>query len=89
MEVLVVVGASFDSGRAVLWLSYALMNHLVTKATITSRLSLTADYLPRVLRKLETGGLIQLDKRSSILLDVQRLASYSSLRAATRLRSAT
>jgi len=51
----------------------------VSKATIASRLSLTPEYLSKVLRELETQGLIQVDKRSIHLLDVQRLASYGSL----------
>ena len=49
-----------------------------SKATIASRLSLTPEYLSRVLRELETEGLIQVDKRSIHLLDVQRLARYGS-----------
>ena len=51
----------------------------VSKATIASRLSLTPEYLSRVLRELESGGLIQVDKREIRILDVQRLASYGSL----------
>ena len=50
----------------------------VTKATIASRLSLTPEYLSKVLRELETEGLIQVDKREIRILDVRRLASYGS-----------
>ena len=50
----------------------------VSKATIASRLSLTPEYLSRVLRELETEGLIQVDKRNIHILDTQRLARYCS-----------
>jgi CRP/FNR family transcriptional regulator, dissimilatory nitrate respiration regulator len=50
----------------------------VSKATIASRLSLTPEYVSRVLRELETEGLIQVDKRNIHILDTQRLARYCS-----------
>lgn len=50
----------------------------VSKATIASRLSLTPEYFSRVLRELETEGLIHVDKREIRILDVRRLASYGS-----------
>ena len=48
----------------------------VSKATIASRLSLTPEYFSRVLRELESGGLIEVDKRDIRILDSKRLAAY-------------
>lgn len=48
----------------------------VSKATIASRLSLTPEYFSRVLRELETAGLIQVDKRDVRIVDARRLAAY-------------
>ena len=48
----------------------------VSKATIASRLSLTPEYLSRVLRELEEQGLIEVDRRDIRIPDVARLASY-------------
>ena len=48
----------------------------VSKATIASRLSLTPEYFSRVLRELESMGLIDIDKREIRILDAQRLAQY-------------
>jgi CRP/FNR family transcriptional regulator, dissimilatory nitrate respiration regulator len=48
----------------------------VSKATIASRLSLTPEYFSRVLHELEAAGLVRIDKRDVIILDVQRLANY-------------
>jgi len=48
----------------------------VSKATIASRLSLTPEYFSRVLHELETAGLIKVDKRDILILDVKRLAGY-------------
>jgi len=50
----------------------------VSKASVASRLSLTPEYFSRVLRELETQGLIAIDKRDIRVLDVQRLADYGS-----------
>jgi len=48
----------------------------VSKATVASRLSLTPEYFSRVLRELETAGLIEVDKRDIRILDGRQLASY-------------
>ena len=48
----------------------------VSKATITSRLSLTPEYFSRVLHELEHAGLIEVDKREIHILDAKRLATY-------------
>jgi CRP-like cAMP-binding protein len=48
----------------------------VSKASIASRLSLTPEYFSRVLNELETGGLIQVDKRNIHIPDTARLAAY-------------
>ena len=48
----------------------------VSKATIASRLSLTPEYFSRVLRELESAGLIEVDKRDIRILDARRLAAY-------------
>jgi CRP-like cAMP-binding protein len=50
----------------------------VSKATLASRLSLTPEYFSRVLRELEDGGLIEVDRRDIRILDPQRLANYQS-----------
>ncbi len=47
-----------------------------SKATIASRLSLTPEYFSRVLHELESKQLIQIDKRTIHLLDIQKLAHY-------------
>ncbi|MES2090920.1 MAG: Crp/Fnr family transcriptional regulator [Pseudomonadota bacterium] len=48
----------------------------VSKATIASLLSLTPEYFSRVLRELEEGGYIAMDRRDIRILDVQGLARY-------------
>ncbi|HRI18157.1 MAG TPA: helix-turn-helix domain-containing protein, partial [Burkholderiaceae bacterium] len=48
----------------------------VSKATIASRLSLTPEYFSRVLRELESHGLIEIDRRDIRILDAQRLSAY-------------
>jgi CRP-like cAMP-binding protein len=48
----------------------------VSKATVASRLSLTPEYFSRVLRELETAGLIEVDKRDIRILDGKQLAAY-------------
>lgn len=48
----------------------------VSKATIASRLSLTPEYFSRVLRELESAGLIEIDKRDIRIRDTQRLMEY-------------
>ena len=50
----------------------------VSKATVASRLSLTPEYFSRVLRELETAGLIEVDKRDIRILDGKQLAAYGS-----------
>jgi CRP-like cAMP-binding protein len=47
-----------------------------SKATISSRLSLTPEYFSRVLHELETQGLIEIDGRNIRILDARRLADY-------------
>ena len=49
----------------------------VSKATIASLLSITPEYFSRVLRDLETEGLIHIDKRDIIIPDAMRLAHYT------------
>ena len=44
-----------------------------SKAMIASRLSLTPQYFSRVLQQLQSAGLIEVDKRTIRLLDLQRL----------------
>ena len=48
----------------------------VSKATIASRLSLTPEYLSRVLHELEVHGLIEIDRRDIRILDAKRLSEY-------------
>lgn len=48
----------------------------VSKATVASRLSLTPEYLSRVLRELEDGGLIRVDGRRIAIASVEGLAGY-------------
>lgn len=48
----------------------------VSKATIASRLSLTPEYFSRVLRELESEGLIEVDKRDIRIRDPEALARY-------------
>lgn len=48
----------------------------VSKATIASLLSLTPEYFSRVLRELEEGGFIAMDRRDIRILDVQGLSRY-------------
>ncbi|MEK8028530.1 MAG: hypothetical protein RLY78_353 [Pseudomonadota bacterium] len=50
----------------------------VSKATIASRLSLTPEYLSRVLRELEEQGLIAVDKRDIRIPDVSALAAWQA-----------
>ena len=49
----------------------------VSKATIASLLSITPEYFSRVLRDLETEGLIHIDKRDILIPDTMRLANYT------------
>ena len=49
----------------------------VSKATIASLLSITPEYFSRVLRDLETEGLIHIDKRDILIPDAMRLAHYT------------
>jgi CRP-like cAMP-binding protein len=49
----------------------------VSKATIASLLSITPEYFSRVLRDLETEGLIHIDKRDILIPDAMRLANYT------------
>jgi CRP-like cAMP-binding protein len=48
----------------------------VSKATIASLLSLTPEYFSRVLRELEEGGYIAMDRRDIRILDAQGLSRY-------------
>lgn len=48
----------------------------VSKGTIASRLSLTAEYFSRVLHELESAGLITIDRRQIRIRDCQALAGY-------------
>jgi CRP-like cAMP-binding protein len=48
----------------------------VSKATIASRLSITPEYFSRVLGELESGKMIEVDRRDIRILDVQRLARH-------------
>jgi hypothetical protein len=57
-----------------------------SKATITSRLSLTPEYFSRVLHELEEAGLIQIRKREIHILDIQRLAASGSQSGSGRLQ---
>jgi CRP-like cAMP-binding protein len=50
----------------------------VSKATLASRLSLTPEYFSRVLRELETAGLIAVDGRDIRIVDAGQLAAYRS-----------
>ncbi len=47
-----------------------------SKATISSRLSLTPEYFSRVLHELEAQGLIEIDGRDIRILDVRRLTEH-------------
>jgi CRP/FNR family transcriptional regulator, dissimilatory nitrate respiration regulator len=47
-----------------------------SKATISSRLSLTPEYFSRVLHELEAQGLIEIDGRDIRILDARRLADH-------------
>jgi CRP-like cAMP-binding protein len=47
-----------------------------SKATISSRLSLTPEYFSRVLHELEAQGLIEIDGRDIRILDVRRLSDH-------------
>jgi CRP-like cAMP-binding protein len=58
-----------EDGRAVVSLP-------VSKATIASRLSITPEYFSRVLGELETGRMIDVDRRDIRILDAQRLARH-------------
>lgn len=51
----------------------------VSKSTIASRLSLTPEYFSRVLRELESAGLIEVDKRDIRIRDPHALASYRAV----------
>ena len=52
----------------------------VSKAAIASRLSLTPEYFSRVLGELGDAGLIEVDRRTIRILDVERLAHYQAPR---------
>lgn len=47
-----------------------------SKATISSRLSLTPEYFSRVLHELEAQGLIEIDGREIRIVDARRLAEH-------------
>ena len=47
-----------------------------SKATVSSRLSLTPEYFSRVLHELESQGLIQIDGREIHILDAKRLSEH-------------
>jgi CRP-like cAMP-binding protein len=49
-----------------------------SKATISSRLSLTPEYFSRVLHELEAQGLIEIDGREIRILDARRLAEHQA-----------
>jgi CRP-like cAMP-binding protein len=49
-----------------------------SKATISSRLSLTPEYFSRVLHELEAQGLIEVDGRDIRILDARRLAEHEA-----------
>ena len=49
-----------------------------SKATISSRLSLTPEYFSRVLHELEAQGLIEIDGRDIRILDAKRLADQEA-----------
>lgn len=48
-----------------------------SKATVASRLSLTPEYFSRVLRELETSGLIAVERRNIRIRDTAALAGYA------------
>jgi CRP/FNR family transcriptional regulator, dissimilatory nitrate respiration regulator len=48
----------------------------VSKATIASLLSVTPEYLSRILRTLASAQLIQVDRRDIRILDARRLATF-------------
>lgn len=48
-----------------------------SKATVASRLSLTPEYFSRVLRELETSGLIAVERRNIRIRNAQALAGYA------------
>ena len=49
-----------------------------SKATISSRLSLTPEYFSRVLHELEAEGLIEIDGRDIRILDARRLSDHEA-----------
>lgn len=49
----------------------------VSKATIASRLSLTPEYFSRVLRELQSAGLLRVDRRAIRIPDPRRLQAYA------------
>jgi CRP/FNR family transcriptional regulator, dissimilatory nitrate respiration regulator len=53
----------------------------VSKATVASRLSLTPEYFSRVLRELETHGLIEVDKRDIRIPDPKKLSTCQLMAA--------
>ncbi len=53
----------------------------VSKAAIASRLSLTPEYFSRVLSELESAGLIEVQRRTIRILDMERLAAYQPQRS--------
>lgn len=60
----------------------AMVSLPVSKATIASMLSITPEYLSRMLRTLESAQLIQMDKRDIRILDSRRLAAYPPVQPA-------
>lgn len=53
-----------------------------SKATIASLLSVTPEYLSRVLRALEADALIRMDRRDIRILDAPRLSAYGPVAGA-------
>lgn len=49
-----------------------------SKATVASRLSLTPEYFSRVLRELESSGLIAVERRNIRIPDIGALAGYAT-----------
>jgi CRP/FNR family transcriptional regulator, dissimilatory nitrate respiration regulator len=49
-----------------------------SKATVSSRLSLTPEYFSRVLHELEAQGLIEIDGRDIRILDARRLSDHDA-----------
>ncbi|MBR6975629.1 MAG: Crp/Fnr family transcriptional regulator [Ottowia sp.] len=62
----------------------ALVQLPASKAAIASRLSLTPEYFSRVLSELEAAGLIEVQRRTIRIMDVEQLASYQAPRSQSR-----